>query len=330
MSEDHPFAQYVRILGKGPKLWRNMTFEEAKDAMSMVLNDQVTPLQLGAFLLLLRRNTEIGAELAGFVAAGREHFLDTGISSDEVSFDWPSYADRHRQQPWFLLAAKCLAATGHKILMHGIKGFSEGYAPTRPGLEILDIPIAASLPDARDKLKSENLVYIGLEDFCPTVDRLFDLRPQLGVRTAVNTFARDLNPLAAPNQMQGVFHPPYCPTHIDTAQTLGQPNLMVFKGGGGEVQYNPLKPARVSSLLAGQFSELEFPALLPDGKYKWREEDLSPQQLLKLWCGEIAMPEAEAAITGTMAIALKMVLPDETPSKLMEQAVDLWQGRSRS
>ncbi len=126
-------------------MWRDLTFDEAKEAMSMVLNDQVEPLQLDTFLLLLRRKAEIGEELAGFVAAYREQFIGADNVTAEVSFDWPSYADRHRQQPWFVLAAKCLAGAGHKILMHGIEGFSDGYAPTRPGLEILDISIALKM-----------------------------------------------------------------------------------------------------------------------------------------------------------------------------------------
>ncbi|MEH6476378.1 MAG: hypothetical protein V7727_11850, partial [Sneathiella sp.] len=62
MTLDHPFAQYVKAIGKGPNMWRDLTFDEARDAMNMILNDQVDPLQLGAFLLLLRRKGESGPE----------------------------------------------------------------------------------------------------------------------------------------------------------------------------------------------------------------------------------------------------------------------------
>ena len=51
-----------------------------------------------------------------------------------ADLDRPSYADRHRQQPWFVLAARLLAVNGVKVLLHGISGYSDGYAPTRPSL----------------------------------------------------------------------------------------------------------------------------------------------------------------------------------------------------
>ena len=48
--EEHPFAQYVRILGRGKSFQRSFTVEEADAAMTMVMDGQVRPEQLGAFL----------------------------------------------------------------------------------------------------------------------------------------------------------------------------------------------------------------------------------------------------------------------------------------
>ena len=54
MSEDHPFAPYVRILARGKTKSRPFTMEEAEAAMAMILAGEVRPEQLGAFLMLLR------------------------------------------------------------------------------------------------------------------------------------------------------------------------------------------------------------------------------------------------------------------------------------
>jgi anthranilate phosphoribosyltransferase len=329
MTNDHPFAEYVRILGKGPKMWRHLSFDEARTAMGMILAGQADPLQIGAFLLLLRRTGETGEELAGMVAAARDSFLDPGISA-AIDLDWPSYADRHRQQPWFILAARLLADHGVKILMHGIAGYQEGYAPTRPGLSVFNIPQAASLPAAAAALEADNLVYVGLETFCPALQSLFELRPMLGVRTAVNTFGRDLNPFHAPHQLQGVFHPPYKPLHLDTVRHLGQQNSMIFKGGGGEVQRNPMKPVRVDALVAGEAVVQEWPALTDQSVYKWREENLDPAQLLQMWRGDLDLSVPELAIIGTVAFALKQLDPGLTIDTAEEQAREIWQSRDKS
>ncbi|WP_339713583.1 glycosyl transferase family protein [uncultured Sneathiella sp.] len=328
MTQDHPFAQYVRILGKGPKMWRDMTFDEARAAMNMVLSNEVEPLQLGAFLLLLRRKGETGKELAGMVAAARDHFLEKDITA-KVDFDWPSYADRHRQQPWFILSAILLADQGYKILMHGIEGYAEGYAPTRPALEIFGVPQTGSLSDAETVLGNCNLAYLGLENFCPSVQSLFELRPYLGVRTAVNTFGRDLNPFAAPYQLQGVFHPPYQELHLETIKALAQPNGYIFKGGGGEVQRNPMKPALVDALVEGVAEVQEWPAMTDQSVYKWREEELSPIVLLQMWQGKLDLPVPELAIIGTLAFALKLADPSLDFARAEDRSREIWHSRDK-
>ena len=90
--------------------------------MSLILAGEAQPVQIGGFLMVLRYRGETAAELAGFVQAARQHIaLDASVS---VDLDWPSYADRHRQQPWFVLAALLLAENGFRVLMHGIAGAS--------------------------------------------------------------------------------------------------------------------------------------------------------------------------------------------------------------
>ena len=68
---EHPFAQYVRIVGKGKTGSRSLSYEEAYQAFSMILKDEVLDVQLGAFLMLLRVKEESVDELAGFVQATR-------------------------------------------------------------------------------------------------------------------------------------------------------------------------------------------------------------------------------------------------------------------
>lgn len=309
-------------------MWRDMSFEEARTAMTMVLSGEAEPLQIGAFLLLLRRKGETGEELAGMVAAARGQFPGS-VPETHVDFDWPSYADRHRQQPWFVLAALLLAEQGYKILMHGIAGYAEGYAPTRPVLTRLNIPIAGSLAKAAEQLTTDNLVYVGLETFCPPLQDLFELRPMLGVRTAVNTFGRDLNPFDAPCQLQGVFHPPYKNLHLQTLKVLGQQNSFIFKGGGGEVQRNPMKPVNMDVIRNGEVTRLDWPAMTDQTVYRWREEALDPEQIVQMWRGELDLPVPELAIIGTLAFALKQADFSLSIKDADEQARAIWESRDK-
>ena len=62
MTAEHPFAAYVRILGRGKTLSRSLTIEEAEVAMAMILRGEVRPEQLGAFLMLMRVK-DVGQEI---------------------------------------------------------------------------------------------------------------------------------------------------------------------------------------------------------------------------------------------------------------------------
>lgn len=322
-AERHPFAAVLRTVARGPTLSRALRVDEAEAAMGMVLDDAVDPLQLGAFLLLLRFRGETAEELAGFVRAARARLAtDRTI---ELDLDWPSYADNHKQLPYFLLAALLLARNGYRILVHGLAG--EGPATTRHGFAALGLTPARSAAEAADQVDATNLAYLPVELLLPPLARLLTLKPVLGLRTFANTMARELNPFHAPCQIQGVFHPPYLELHRSIQRLLGQPRAAVFKGGGGEGQRNPEKPCRVLEL---DGEETIWPALTAGAGYPWRDEPLDPCRLVDLWVGKAQDPAPVAAITGTAAVALKLLGRATDIERSQSLAERMWRERDRS
>ena len=326
MAAQHPFAPYVAAVGRGPGRSRDLSEAEAAEAMGMILRGEVEPLQLGGFLIALRYKKETPEELAGFVRAGRAG-LDAAWRELDADLDWPSYADRHRQLPWFVLSALLLSRNGVRVAMHGIAGEAEGYAPTRPALAMLGIAPSRTPAEAAAALDETGLAYIGLEDCAPGLEWLFSLRPLLGLRSPVNSAARELNPAGAPAQIQGVFHPTYREPHGVAAKLLGQPRAAVFKGVGGEAQRNPFKPCAVETVNEGARTTEDWPALIGDPAERWRDEDLDPARIPALWRGETDDPAPTAAVTGTAAIALKTLGRAGTMEEAQALADEMWAGR---
>jgi len=324
-AAQHPFAHFVRTVGRGATLSRPLTQDEAAEAMGLILTGRVEPVQIGALLLVLRYRKETPEELAGFVRAARA--IMAPRSGAPADLDWPSYADRHKQLPYFLLAALLLAQHGVRVLMHGIDG--QGPVTTPRALAAFGIAPSPSPGEAAAALEARNVAYLPLQAFCPELERLFALRPLLGVRSPANTFARELNPFDAPAQLQGVFHPTYLLTHQETGCLLGQPHAAIFKGGGGEVQRNPAKPCRIARLRGGVASEAEWPALTPEDRYAWREDPLDPARLLGFWRGDWSAPAPEAAVVGTVAIALDLLGRATGPEEAETMASELWRSRRR-
>ena len=260
---EHPFAQYVRTLGRGPGRSRALTRDEARTALGMALRGEADPHQVGAFLMLLRYRGEDADEIAGLVEAAR-HELGAGLPAGAapVALDWPSYgAGRTRGAPWFLLAALALARAGHRILMHGSNEFTRG-TPVTDALAALGLPVCLSKNKAVQQLEAANFAYVPLAALCPAFDNLLRLRNLLGLRSPINTAARLLNPFDAPASVDGVFHPPYIALHLDTSERLGRNRLVVVKGGGGEAERNPAKPMQAHWLdHASGRGEIELPAM---------------------------------------------------------------------
>ncbi|MBI1205866.1 MAG: glycosyl transferase family protein [Azospirillum sp.] len=326
MTPFHPFAKFIRTVGRGAQLARPLERDEAEAAMTLILTGEVEPAQLGAFLMLLRYRGETAEELAGFVTAARRQ-LDLPAAFPSVDLDWPSYADRHKQLPYFVLSAAVLAQNGVRIVMHGIKGATEGFAPTAAALAQLGVGPCETASAAAAALDRHNFAYLPLERLSPRLERLFALRPLLGLRSPVNTLARALNPFAAPCQLQGVFHPNYRPLHQHVAALLGQPVAAIFKGGGGEIQRNPDKPCLVLTLEHTATAEEEWPALTPSTAYPWRDETAQIERIGQLWRGEIEAPAPTAAVVGTVALALRYLGRAAGPVQAMDQAAAMWRGR---
>ncbi|HJU05328.1 MAG TPA: hypothetical protein VJ692_09240, partial [Nitrospiraceae bacterium] len=61
--------QFIAKIGKGQKAWKDLTWDEAKQAMRLLIEGKASPTQAGAFLLAMRLKVESVSELAAFTSA---------------------------------------------------------------------------------------------------------------------------------------------------------------------------------------------------------------------------------------------------------------------
>jgi anthranilate phosphoribosyltransferase len=316
---EHPFAQFVRILGKGKRGARNLTREEARDAMGMLLDGKVEESQLGAFLMLLRHKEESAEEMAGFTEAVRARLQTPAIA---VDLDWPSYAGKKRHLPWFLLAAKALANSGLRILLHGGGAHTAGRLYSEQLLETLDIPLCRDWQQVEKALNQQQLAFIPLGDWMPPLQHMIDLRNILGLRSPIHSLARILNPLNARCGLQSIFHPGYQAVHREASQLLGD-TAVVIKGEGGEIEINPDASSHLYGTANGVNWDEEWPASAAMRHVK--PASLIPEHLLACWRGEASDAYGQLAIISTMALALRGL--GEPRDTAISRAEVLWASR---
>ncbi|MCI4680688.1 glycosyl transferase family protein [Rhodoblastus acidophilus] len=324
LQTPHPFARFIAILGRGRNLSRALTVEEAEEAMTMILAGDVLPEQLGAFLMLLRIKEESPSELAGFVKAVRKTLPapEPGL----VAVDWSSYAGKKRQLLWFLLAALSLVQAGHSVFMHGFDGHTPGRLYTGEVLTELGLAVAPDFPTATRALRQSGFAYMDLSAISAPLARMMGFKPILGLRSPIHTLARMINPFGAPVLPQGIFHPNYMTTHRDAALLLGEDNMVVFRGEGGEIERRPGKPCETLGVRDGVAFEERWPPIMEEPR-QLPDEAMDVSRLLSVWRGDAHDAYAEAAVTGTLALILRAMKLATDMESAQSRAEAMWRGR---
>ncbi len=324
--QQHPFAPFIRTLGRGKKGSRSLTQDEAYDAMGMILDGHIEPEQLGAFLMLVRVKEETPEEVAGFVRAARERIQLPG-NLPVVDLDWSSYAGKRRHLPWFILSVLLLVDNGTKVFLHGLAGRKDNRIYTPHALNALGLPISTSLKEATNQIHDNGFAYLDLDKLSPRLQQLIDLREILGLRSPIHSVSRMLNPFQAPCQMQGIFHPGYLEIHQGAAKLLEQPHMAVIKGDGGEIECNPDMEVPVHSVHDGELTEETWPTLLEQRQVK--PKTLEVENLAHVWRGENTDVYGQAAVVNTLAVTLYTMKKAGTPTEAVAMAETMWADRAR-
>jgi anthranilate phosphoribosyltransferase len=223
---------FIAKIGAGQKASKDLTWDEAKQAMRLLIEGTATPAQVGAFLLAMRFKMESVTELAAFTSAAREYVAPLPVSKDLALVDLPVYAGKQDTFHASIGAAVVAAAGGAAILMHGYD-----IIPNRPGpagvLTKLDIATELTPKQAADELASKGFAYLDMALYHPPVARFLDLRLELGVRNLFHPVARMLNPARASAQIIGLTHPPYFEKTAEALAMLGTKQALVLRGVEG-------------------------------------------------------------------------------------------------
>ena len=237
--------QFIAKIAKGQKTSKDLTWEEAKQAMRLLIEGAASPEQIGGFLVAMRLKTESVTELAAFTAQARHYIPPIPDVAGLPIVDVPSYAGKQETFHVIVPAAMVAAAAGAMILMHGSKG-PEDRSGVSPVLRTLGVPTELIPTEIGRELRDRNFAYLDLALYHPPVNRLLELRQQLGVRNLFHPVARLLSPARAESQVIGLSHPPYFEKTVEALRMLGCRRALVIRGIEGDPE---LSIASVTKML---------------------------------------------------------------------------------
>ena len=321
-----PFSDYIKIIGKGQRGGRNLTREEAYQAMKMVLANKVTGDQRGAFLMLLRTREETPEEVIGFVDACRE-LIEPEVQTLAPVLDIGCYAGKRRQLPWYLLAVAVLVKNGTRVMLHGAHEPGSGRLYASAVLPTLGLPAVDTVTQAKSQMDEHLVTYLDLSCLLPALDHIIKLREVFGLRSCANTLARLLNPTGAKYCVQGVYHMHLDHKHCRVNENYENIDALCFRGDGGDPEVNGERETELFVTRGGKTDEYVLPVIAK--RWALKDKTMAVGDMLAVWHGKAESDYGEQAIISSLASYLVLLRSSEV-NDAIEEAKLLWQQRDKA
>lgn len=207
------FRDLLRKVGSGVHTGEDLTRTEAAAATRMMLQQEATPAQIGAFLIAHRIKRPTGEELAGMLDA----YDELGPKLQPIESQRPvivlgmPYDGRERTAPVSPLTALLLTAAGQPAVMHG-----SDRMPTKYGVPLVEIWqglgidwTGLSLAQTQQVFETTGLGFIYLPQHFPLAQGIWEYRDQIGKRPPFATMELIWCPYGGDAHIvAGFVHPP--------------------------------------------------------------------------------------------------------------------------
>ncbi len=211
------FLPYLKCVGTGPKLNRDLTADEMKVVMRGFLKKEVLPEQAAAFMLGWRVKGESIEEFAASIEVFDE-FIKHAPLENSVEFGYP-YDGKVKNPYIFPLVANYLQAYNINLSLHGGR-----LQPAKNGTTLKEICDNTALAD--------NTYYFDREKYFPELYDFSLIREKLGLRSSFNTIEKLLNITQSETAIIGAFHKPFVEKYIKLFKDRYK-KLVIIKGNEG-------------------------------------------------------------------------------------------------
>jgi anthranilate phosphoribosyltransferase len=231
----------IKRIATGPELSKDISREEARQGMLLVLNGEVDPVQAAVFLIALRMKRETDDEMKGILEALLANTQTVTAPVAEVLDLADPYDGFARTLPAAPFLAALLAACGVAAVSHGVESMGPKYGVThRQVLSAAGVPVDLSPDEAAARLGEPGIgwAYLDQKAFCPKLYALASLRALIVKRPCITAAEVLLGPVRGRNKthlVTGYVHKPYSRIYAMLARCAGFDSALIVRGVEGGV-----------------------------------------------------------------------------------------------
>ena len=217
--------EYIAKVAEG----ENLTEEEAKRVMDIMLSGDATQAQIAAFLALERVKGETLDELAGFAAVLRDKAETISPKVDNYIDLVGTGGDRTFTFNVSTTSAFVVAAAGLPVAKHGNRSISSK-SGAGDVLEALGVNIMADPKKVEECVEKVGIGFMFAQLFNKSMRYVGQARSEMGIRTVFNILGPLANPSRAKNMVVGVYSPALTEKVATAMSRLGVERAYVVSG----------------------------------------------------------------------------------------------------
>ncbi len=232
-----------------------LTRAEAEKAFDDMLSGEVTPAQMGAFLMALRVRGETVDEITGAVTAMRAKMLSVKAPVDAIDIVGTG-GDGSGSYNVSTLACIITAACGVPIAKHGNRAASSKSGASDV-LSALGVKVGVSPAHVEACIKEAGIGFMMAPTHHAAMRHVGPVRVELGTRTIFNILGPLANPANVKRQLLGTFSKALLEPMAQVLKNLGSERIWLVHGSDGLDELTTTGPTSVCALEDGKIRSFE-------------------------------------------------------------------------
>jgi anthranilate phosphoribosyltransferase len=245
------FKPFLAKIATGVRL----SADEARQSFDAMLSGEVTPAQMGAFLMALRVRGESVDEITGAVGAMRSKMLRVEAPAGAIDIVGTG-GDGHGSYNVSTLSSLIVAGCGVPVAKHGNRA-----ASSRSGasdvLTALGVKIGISAEHVAECIREAGVGFMMAQTHHAAMRHVGAARVELGTRTIFNLLGPLSNPAGVKRQLLGVFSREWLVPMAETLRALGSERVWLVHGTDGLDEITTTGPTHVVELDGGNIRAFE-------------------------------------------------------------------------
>ena len=233
---------------------RDLSEKEASLVMEEIMTQQVSPAELGAFLVALKLKGESVTEIASMAMVMRSHVVRIK-SEDELLDTCGTGGDGKNTLNISTASALLLASMGIKVAKHGNKAVSSKCG-SGDVLEALNIKINLEPKEIEEQINKNNFGFMFAPNYHSAMKYVGPTRKKIGKRTIFNMIGPLSSPALVSRQVIGVFDKKLLKIFANALKNLDIKYAWIVNSEDGLDEISPYTKTNVIQLKDNNISEI--------------------------------------------------------------------------